>query len=65
MMTDTERLDLLVKLLPKYDLGICKSGYTLFGRFGLTTKPIVQDFYPTVRHLLDVVGGLNLEEYKV
>lgn len=64
-MTDTERLDLLVRLLPKYDLGICRSGYTLFGRSGLTMKPIVQEFYPTVRDLLEVVGELNLEEYKV
>lgn len=53
-MTDTERLDLLVKLLERHDLDRCKMGYTFFPK-SIKDSPITCVFYPTVRALLDAV----------
>lgn len=57
-MNDTERLDLLVKILLRYDLDRCNHGYTLFPK-NAGTPALVIAFYPTVRDLLDAV-----KEYK-
>ena len=53
-MNDTERLDLLVKLLERYDLDRCNSGYTFFPKNIKYSSP-VEAFFPTVRDLLDAV----------
>ena len=53
---DTKRLDLLVKILERYDLDRCNRGYTFFPK-NASTGYIVTAFYPTVRDLLDAVKG--------
>lgn len=62
-MNDSDRLDLLIRVLYRYDLARCRNGWTLFGRSELTKKPIITDFYPSVRELLDAVEKLNLKEF--
>lgn len=55
---DTERLDLLVKILERHELDRCSRGYTFFPK-SAKTQSLVPAFYPNVRDLLDAV-----KEYK-
>jgi len=52
-MTDTERLDALPRLLYQYDLAYCRHGYTFFPKLYTTIPPVVTNFYPTLRALID------------
>lgn len=55
---DTKRLDLLIEILKKHELGRCSAGYSFFPKKA-HDNPIIHAFFPTVRDLLDAV-----KEYK-